>query len=123
MGILGASALPVIELKPKRRFYDYKAKYTKGLTEYLAPAPISKSLKIRLQKLALKTHRTLGLSDFSRVDFKVDQNQNPYVLEANSIPGFTETSLVPKAAQCAGLSFQDLCLYLLTQAMRKRKKI
>lgn len=122
VGILGDSALPVIELKPKRRFYDYKAKYTKGLTEYLAPAPISDNLMKSLQKMALKTHQVLGLHDLSRVDFKVDQDGKPYVLEANSIPGFTETSLLPKAAQCVGLNFQDLCLYLLDQAMQGKRK-
>ncbi len=122
VGILGDRALPVVELKPKRRFYDFKAKYTKGLTEYLAPAPITDNLKTRLQKMALKTHRALGLNDFSRVDFKVDRDQNLYVLEANSIPGFTETSLLPKAAQCAGLDFEGLCLYLLDQAVQGKRK-
>lgn len=122
VGILGDQALPVIELKPKRRFYDFKAKYTKGLTEYLAPAPISDNLRRTLQKVALKTHQILGLHDLSRVDFKVDHKENPYVLEANSIPGFTETSLLPKAAQCVGLSFQDLCLFLLDQAMQRKRK-
>ena len=123
VGILGDQALPVIELKPKRRFYDFKAKYTKGLTEYLAPAPIADHIKRKLQALALKTHTALGLSDLSRVDFKMDSDQLPYVLEANSIPGFTETSLLPKAAQCVGLNFQDLCLYLVDQASRKKRKL
>ncbi len=123
VGILGNSALPVIELKPKRKFYDYKAKYTKGLTNYLVPAPITDQLKSRLQKIALKTHRALKLEGFSRIDFKIDAQNNPYVLEANSIPGFTETSLVPKAAKCVGLSFDDLCLYLLNQARLKKRKL
>lgn len=122
VGILGRKVLPVIELKPKRRFYDFKAKYTKGLTEYLAPAPITDHLRKRLQNLALKTHKALGLCDLSRVDFKVDQHLQPYVLEANSIPGFTETSLLPKAAQCVGLNFQDLCLYLIGQAVQGKRK-
>lgn len=122
VGILGSRALPVIELRPKRQFYDFKAKYTKGLTEYLVPAPISGHVTKQLQKAALKTHEALGLQGFSRVDFKMDHEGRSYVLEANSIPGFTETSLLPKAARCVGLKFQDLCLYLLEQALSKQKK-
>lgn len=122
VGILGNKALPVIELKPKRRFYDFKAKYTKGLTEYLAPAPIADDLRRKLQALAVKTHKALKLSDLSRVDFKVGSDQVPYVLEANSIPGFTETSLLPKAAQCVGMDFQELCLYLVDQASQRKRK-
>ena len=116
VGILGARALPVIELRPKRTFYDYKAKYTKGLTEYLIPAPIKRDLARRLQSIALKAHQTIGLRDLSRVDFKVDSDGNPFVLEINSIPGFTETSLLPKAAKHIGLEFTDLCLNLLHMA-------
>ncbi|PIQ86287.1 MAG: D-alanine--D-alanine ligase [Candidatus Omnitrophica bacterium CG11_big_fil_rev_8_21_14_0_20_45_26] len=121
VGILGKQALPVIELKPKRQFYDYKAKYTKGMTRYLVPAPISKQAAGRLQILALKTHRALGLSDFSRVDMMVDRQGRPYVLEANSIPGFTEFSLLPKAAQLAGISFSELCQTLLKLAAQRYK--
>lgn len=120
VGILGNQTLPVIELKPKRKFYDFKAKYTKGLTDYLVPAPIDDHLRLKLQKMAYLTHQTLGLCDLSRVDIKADKNGRLYVLEANSIPGFTETSLLPKAARCAGLDFEHLCLYLLDQAKRKR---
>lgn len=120
VGILGKSPLPVIELRPKRDFYDYKAKYTKGLTEYLIPAPISKRLATQLQLLALKAHRILGLRDLSRVDFKIDFQNRPFVLEANSIPGFTETSLLPKAARHVGISFTQLCLNLLEMANARR---
>lgn len=124
VGILGNEALPVIELKPKRAFYDYRAKYTKGLTDYLIPPPISAALTQTLAALALNTHRVLGLRDLSRVDILVDRQSNPFVLEANSIPGFTETSLLPKAAQCAGLRFEDLCLKLLAfAAERKRRQV
>ena len=117
VGILGRKALPVIELKPKRKFYDYKAKYTRGLTEYLIPAPIPKNLTARLQSLARKVHEILELRDLSRVDFKIDNEGRPFVLEANSIPGFTETSLLPKAAQEAGLDFTHLCFSLLEMAL------
>ncbi|MBI4388217.1 MAG: D-alanine--D-alanine ligase [Candidatus Omnitrophica bacterium] len=121
VGILDGKALPVIELKPKHAFYDFEAKYTPGLTDYLVPAPISDQLKRTLQMLAERTHAALGLRDFSRVDFMVDSGENPYVLEANSIPGFTETSLLPKAARVAGLEFDQLCLKLLELAKRRLK--
>ncbi len=121
VGILGEKALPVIELKPTCKFYDYKAKYTKGLTKYLVPAPVSRDLTYRLQLIALRAHQALGLRDLSRVDFKVDSNNHPFVLEVNSIPGFTETSLLPKAASEAGLDFTQLCLMLLNMAYMRNK--
>ena len=122
VGILGGKALPVIELKPKRFFYDYKAKYTKGLTEYLVPAPIDRKLTKQIQKVALKAHSALGLRDYSRVDILMDQRNRLFVLEANSIPGFTETSLLPKAAQAAGISFNQLCLRLISFARGRKSK-
>lgn len=121
VGILAKRALPVIELKPKRKFYDFKAKYTKGLTEYLVPAPISKSLSRRLQHIALDVHRLLGLRDLSRVDMMMDASQEPYVLEVNSIPGFTETSLLPKAARSVGIEFDELCLQLVRFAASRQR--
>ena len=120
VGILGDSALPVIELRPKRKFYDYRAKYTKGLTEYLVPAPISEALAQRLQSIAVRAHQLLGLRDLSRVDFKVDASERPFVLEVNSIPGFTETSLLPKAAREMGFDFTRLCLHLLEMVHKRQ---
>lgn len=116
VGVLGQKALPVVELVPKRPFYDYRAKYTKGMTKYLVPAPISKPLAVKLQRLALSVHRALGLRDLSRVDVMMDSKGSPYVLEANSIPGFTELSLLPKAARAEGISFVGLCKQLVTWA-------
>lgn len=123
VGVLGNKALPVIELKPKSEFYDFKAKYTKGMTEYVVPARIPKSLAKKLQKTALKTHRALGLRDFSRVDIMADEKGRIYVLEANSIPGFTEFSLLPKAARAAGISFEDLCSQLIVWACRRSGRV
>ncbi|OGW87126.1 MAG: hypothetical protein A3A81_06970 [Omnitrophica bacterium RIFCSPLOWO2_01_FULL_45_10b] len=122
VGILGSEALPVIELRPKRKFYDYQAKYTKGMTEYLVPAPIPEKLTKSLQIMALKAHRALGLRDLSRVDFRTDARNHPFVLEVNSIPGFTETSLLPKAAAEIGLDFSGLCLKLLSMAQNGSKE-
>ncbi len=123
VGILGRNPLPVIELVPKREFYDYRAKYTKGMTQYLVPAPISKRLAARLQSVALKVHHRLGLRDMSRVDMMVDDADRPFVLEANSIPGFTELSLLPKAARAKGLSFEALCGRLISFANQRRSII
>jgi len=120
VGILGNQALPVIELRPKRKFYDYKAKYTRGMTEYLVPAPISPSQAKKFQNLALRVHRALKLRDFSRVDLMTDSKGNPFVLEANTIPGFTELSLLPKAARQAGISFEALCLKLVGMAWSRK---
>ena len=119
VGVFGGEALPVIELKPKRAFYDYRAKYTKGMTEYLVPAKISAALRKKMQRIALRVHQVLGLRDFSRVDIMVDKQNRPYVLEANSIPGFTELSLLPKAAKAAGYPFETVCAQLVTWAYER----
>ena len=120
VGILGKQSLPVIELRPKRAFYDYRAKYTKGMTEYLVPAPIPSSWRRKLQNLAQRTHKALKLRDFSRVDMMMDEKGKAYVLEANTIPGFTELSLLPKAAREAGISFEKLCLRLVQMALARK---
>ena len=121
VGVLEKKALPVVELKPKSSFYDYKAKYTKGMTRYIVPARIPVKLSRVLQHWALKVNRVLGLRDFSRVDMMVDARGKIYVLEANSIPGFTELSLLPKAAGAAGISFEELCCRLVGAAYARRK--
>ena len=121
VGFLGKKALPVIEVRPKRKFYDFKAKYTKGLTEYLVPAPIKPAFAQKLQKIAKRAHQVLKLRDLSRVDIMLDEAEQPFVLEVNSIPGFTETSLLPKAAKKVGINFDGLCLRILNRA-RKRMR-
>lgn len=119
VGILGNRALPVVELRPKAEFYDYHSKYTRGRTEYLVPAPIPAAWKRKFQRLALEVHRTLRLRDLSRVDLMADAGGNPFVLEANTIPGFTELSLLPKAAREAGISFEALCRRLVRMAWKR----
>jgi D-alanine-D-alanine ligase len=108
VSILGDEPLPVIEIRPHEGFYDYHHKYTKGMTDYLTPAPIEKSFATSLQEMALRTFQALGCRTFGRVDFRVGEDQVPYCLEVNTIPGMTETSLVPKAAAAAGISFEQL---------------
>jgi len=100
-------ALPVIEIIPKSRFFDFKAKYD-GTTQEIVPAKISDELTSKVQDLAVKAHQALSCRHFSRVDMVVDQNNNIFILEVNSIPGLTSESLFPKAAKAAGFDFEKL---------------
>lgn len=110
------TALPVIEIVPHSGRYDYHSKYTSGATDYIVPAPLSEELTLRLQDVAKRTFTALGCAGIARVDIMIDQAEHLYVLEVNTIPGMTETSLVPKAAAAAGISFGDLCEKLLLLA-------
>ncbi|MFH1778511.1 MAG: D-alanine--D-alanine ligase [Candidatus Omnitrophota bacterium] len=116
VGILEDRALPVIQIVPKRRFYDYVAKYTSGMTEYLVPAPISKAEFESAQKAGLRAHKSLGCRSFSRVDMILNKQSAPIVLEVNTIPGLTQISLLPKAAKAAGIDFPELCEKMLESA-------
>jgi len=113
VGIIGEQALPVIEVRPAKGFYDYKNKYTSGATQYLCPAPIQKEKAQELQELALKAHRALGCEVLSRVDIMVDAEGKAYVLEVNTLPGMTDLSLLPKAGRAAGIDFTTQCLRIL----------
>ena len=121
-GLLGDLKLPVVEVKPSRSFYDYKAKYTKGMTVYEVPAKIPAKVARKIQAIAYRVYRGLGLEGFSRVDVMLDRKNRPYVLEVNSIPGLTEFSLLPKAARAIGISFEELCLRVLHDAFKKKGK-
>ena len=118
VSILGDEPLPVIEIRPHDGFYDYHHKYTKGMMDYLAPAPIEKSFALKLQETALNAFKSLGCKTFGRVDFRVGHDQIPYCLEANTIPGMTETSLVPKAAAAVGISFKELVGRIVDLSLR-----
>lgn len=122
VGILLEKTLPVIEIRPKSGWYDYTNKYTKNATEYLVPAPISDSLAKHVQKEALEAHRVLGCRDLSRSDFRVDDTGKAFLLEVNTLPGMTETSLFPKAAATAGIDFPHLCLALVKNALNRVEK-
>lgn len=107
VSLLNGEALPVIEIKPKNKFYDFKAKYTKGMTEYIVPAKLNDKLNYLLKKYSEKIFKVFKLKGVARVDYIIRENI-PYALEVNTIPGMTETSLLPKAAKCAGMEFEDL---------------
>lgn len=109
VGILDKKALPVIEIMPKQGFYDYKNKYQGGLTEEICPAKIDRAMEQNLQALAWDIHKILRLGSYSRIDFMVDENNDIYCLEANTLPGMTPTSLLPQEAKALGISYEDLC--------------
>lgn len=109
VGVVGDRALPVVEIRPQEGFYDYAHKYTKGASEYFCPAPLDEATTRRVQDTALAAHRALGLEVYSRIDILLRADGELFVLEANTIPGMTETSLLPKAAAAAGTSFPALC--------------
>ena len=119
VGILENRPLCVIEIIPKKRFFDFEAKYQNGLTDYIVPALLEESISRTAQETALKAHRVLGCFGFSRVDIMLDRKNRLYLLEVNTIPGLTSTSLLPKAAKFAGIDFDQLCLKLLKSAYEK----
>ncbi len=119
VGVLEERALPVVKIDPRNPFFDYEAKYTKGMTRFSVPAPLPPPLYREVQRVGLAAHRALGCYAYSRVDIMISMAGEPYVLEVNTIPGFTETSLFPQAAREDGLEFRDLCLKLLDLALKR----
>ena len=117
VGIVGREVFPIVEIRAPQGHYDYKAKYTKGATEYLCPAPIDPEVTRDCQQLAWRAFEALEARGLGRVDIRLTDDHVPYVLELNSIPGFTETSLLPKAAKAAGITFGELCEKIVRQAL------
>ena len=120
VGILDGVALPVVEVRPKQGAYDYRNKYTAGATEYFCPAPFDCEITERIQTAALGAFRAIGGRDYARVDVMVRGNDEPVVLEVNTLPGMTETSLLPKAAAAAGMSYEGLCQRMIELALKRR---
>jgi D-alanine-D-alanine ligase len=108
VALLEDKALPVLEIKPKSGFYDFESKYTSGMTEYIVPADIPKEAAEKMQAQALLAFNALGCEVYGRVDFRMNNNFEPYCLEVNTLPGMTATSLVPKMAKAVGISFEQL---------------
>jgi D-alanine-D-alanine ligase len=119
VGILGDEALPVGEIIPKHEIYDYECKYTAGMAVEEFPAKLSKSETKTVQDLALKAFRALKLGGCARIDFRMSTNGTFYCLEANTLPGMTQTSLIPQAAAAAGISFPELCDRIAQLALDK----
>jgi D-alanine-D-alanine ligase len=122
VGILGEEALPVGEIVSERALFDYECKYQAGMADEVFPAEISDALAQTLQERALRVHRLLRLRDFSRVDFMVDGEGEAWCLEANTLPGMTANSLLPKAARAAGMTFPELCDRIVRMAADRARR-
>jgi len=118
VGILGERTLPVIEIVPKSKFYDYRAKYAPGGSEHIIPARLEKRVAKKTAEIAFKAHQALGCCAYSRVDLRVDRKGQPWVLEINTIPGMTKTSLLPEAAGAVGISFNQLVLKIIEYSLQ-----
>jgi D-alanine-D-alanine ligase len=108
VAVLDNQALPVLEIKPKVGFFDYENKYTYGRTDYIVPAEIGQKTAEHLQRQALFAFHSVGCESYARVDFRLTSELKAYCLEINTLPGMTSTSLVPKMAKAAGISFEEL---------------
>ena len=109
-------ALPVIEIVPHTGFYDYSNKYTSGATDYIVPAKLDAEISAKVQAMAVKAHEALGCSGYSRADFRLAPDGTVYILEVNTAPGMTATSLVPKAAKAVGVSMSDFVGEIMNSA-------
>jgi D-alanine-D-alanine ligase len=116
VGVLGNEALPVIEIRPKNKFFDFEAKYTPGMSDELCPAPIPTAIAKKAQKMSLAAHHALGCEGYSRTDM-IWTSKGLEVLETNTLPGMTETSLLPLAAKTIGLTFPKLLDQMIRLAM------
>jgi D-alanine-D-alanine ligase len=121
VAVIGEVAYPVVEIEPKSGFYDYASKYTKGMTTYTCPAKLDKDLSRHVRELAVEATQVLGCSGVARVDFRLSEEDEPYLLEVNTLPGMTPTSLVPMAAAAKGLSYDQLVGRILDLALADSK--
>lgn len=121
VGILGGKALPPIEIIPKSGFYDYAAKYQTGATDEICPADIDEQTDKKLRESAVAAYNSLHLDSYARVDFLVDENGEPFCLEANTLPGMTPTSLLPQEAAVEGMNYADLCEKIIEISLAKYK--
>ena len=119
VGILDGKALPVVEVKVKQGEFDYKNKYTPGASEHFCPADFDAETTKRIQDAALGAFHAIGGRDYARVDVMVRPSGDPIVLEVNTLPGMTETSLLPEAAAAAGINYAELCQMMVDLAMRR----
>ncbi|MEO7412556.1 MAG: D-alanine--D-alanine ligase [Opitutaceae bacterium] len=119
VGVLRGTAMGVVEIRPKSGVYDYTSKYTKGLTEYFAPAPLEATTTAEVKAAAETAFAACGCRDYARVDFILSEHHPLYLLEINTLPGMKETSLLPMSARCAGLDFTALVREMVTPALQR----
>lgn len=120
--ILGRDVLPLIKLETDREFYDYEAKYIGEQTNYICPCGLDAELELELRELALGAFDAVGASDWGRVDFMLDENKQPWLIEVNTVPGMTDHSLVPMAAKAAGIDFNQLVWKILEISVLEEDK-
>ena len=113
VGILGNKSLPIVEIVPKKGFYDYSNKYDKGRTDYFVPADLPDDLSKKIQEDALKIYKLIGCRHYARVDFRLSNDNEHYFLEINTLPGLTQTSLFPMASLSKGLSFNETIIKII----------
>ena len=121
IAVLGDTYLPAVEIIPKNAYFDYESKYQKGGAEEICPAPITQEEWQQVGQAALKLHRALGLSVYSRTDFILDEEGRAWCLEVNTLPGMTPTSLVPQEAAAVGMDYDTLCEKIAEESLRVRK--
>jgi D-alanine-D-alanine ligase len=119
VGVLGGSAMGIVEIRPKSGVYDYASKYTKGMTEYIAPALLDAPLTAAVRTAAETAFTACGCRDYARVDFMLSAQGEPFLLEINTLPGMKETSLLPMSARCAGLDFSALVKEMVSPAVER----
>lgn len=119
IGVISKKALPVVEIIPKNGWYDYKNKYEAGATEEICPAHLSEELTKKMQKIAEDACNAIGCNVYARADVLMDENENMYCLEVNTLPGMTPTSLIPMEAKAIGYDFPELCNMLVELSLEK----
>ncbi len=121
VGIIRNRTFPVVEIVPKHDIYDYECKYKKGMSRYEVPAKLDEETTRLVQKIALKAHTVLGCHGYSRVDFRLSKENEPYILEVNTLPGLTDTSLLPMACKEAGINYNAMIEMIVEEAINKPK--
>lgn len=119
VGVVGGQVFPIVEIFPGHELYDYESKYTKGMSRYECPANLDSDLAQEIQDLAKLVMESVGVQVYGRVDFRLDPDGKPWCLEINTLPGMTETSLLPMGAEAFGLSFPQLIDEIIKVSLRK----
>ena len=118
--VIGDAAFPIVEIVPSHDLYDYECKYTSGMSDYFCPANIDDETTKNIKNIALKIHKLLKCRHYSRVDFLLDKNSKLWFLEINTLPGMTETSLLPKSLDVAGYNFNDVIQMIIDEAIKNK---
>lgn len=119
--VLGEKAYPIVEIIPNHGLYDYECKYSSGMSQYVVPAELDQNLTEKIQELGLRAHQVLSCQGYSRVDMRLSPDNKPFILEVNTLPGMTGTSLVPKAARAVGIDFNQLIEMILDEAINRKR--